>query len=97
MEETHKGSAWRIQFEEGSGIWEQKGLTQSGAENLNCGHARVPIIKEFQKWRWEQQKHHNDLIGWMRKNDRAAHASCYLVQFFDTVCQMTTLKKEGNE
>ena len=26
----------------------------------------------------------NDLIGWMRKNDRAARAARFLVQFFDT-------------
>ena len=32
----------------------------------------------------------NDLIGWVRKNNRAARAARTLVQFFDVVCQMTT-------
>jgi len=32
----------------------------------------------------------NDLIGWMRKNNRAARAARTLEQFFDVVCQMTT-------
>ena len=32
----------------------------------------------------------NDLIGWTRKNNRAARAARSLVQFFDVVCQMTT-------
>ena len=30
------------------------------------------------------------LIGWMRKNNRAARAAHSLVYFFDVVCQMTT-------
>ena len=30
------------------------------------------------------------LIGWMRKDNRAARAARTLVQFFDVVCQMTT-------
>ena len=32
----------------------------------------------------------NDLIGWMRKNNRAARAGRSLAQVFDEVCQMTT-------
>ena len=32
----------------------------------------------------------NDLIGWIRKNNRAARAARYLVQFFDVVCQTTS-------
>ena len=32
----------------------------------------------------------NDLIGWMRKNNRAARAARTWVHFFDEVCQMTT-------
>ena len=32
----------------------------------------------------------NDLIGWMRKADRAARAARTLIEFFDVVCQMTT-------
>ena len=32
----------------------------------------------------------NDLIGGMRKNNRAAHAARFMVQFFDEVCQSTT-------
>ena len=32
----------------------------------------------------------NDLIGWMKKNNRAARAARTLVEFFDVVCQMTT-------
>ena len=32
----------------------------------------------------------NDLIGWMRKNYRAARAARFLMHFFDVVCQMTT-------
>ena len=31
----------------------------------------------------------NDLIGWMRKNIRAARAARPLVQFFDLVCQIS--------
>ena len=31
----------------------------------------------------------NDLIGWIRKNNRAARAARSLIQFFDVVCQMT--------
>ena len=31
-----------------------------------------------------------DLIGSMRKNNRAARAARTLSQFFDVVCQMTT-------
>ena len=32
----------------------------------------------------------NDLIGWMRKNNHAARAARFLVQYFDVVCQTTT-------
>ena len=32
----------------------------------------------------------NDLIGWMRKNNRAARAARTLVQLFDLARQMTT-------
>ena len=32
----------------------------------------------------------NDLISWMRKNNRAARVVCFLVQCFDAVCQTTT-------
>ena len=32
----------------------------------------------------------NDLIGWMRKNNRVARAARTAVEFFDVVCQMTT-------
>ena len=32
----------------------------------------------------------NDLIGWMKKNNRAARAARTIAQFFDVVCQMTT-------
>ena len=32
----------------------------------------------------------NDLIGGMRKNNRAAHAARFMVQFFDEVFQSTT-------
>ena len=32
----------------------------------------------------------NDLIGWMRKNNRDARAARTLAEFFDVVCQMTT-------
>ena len=32
----------------------------------------------------------SDLIGWMRKNNRAARAARTLVQFFDVVCQPKT-------
>ena len=32
----------------------------------------------------------NDLIGWMKKNNRAARAARLLVQFFDVVWQATT-------
>ena len=32
----------------------------------------------------------NDLIGLTRKNNRAARAARFLVQFFDVVCQTTT-------
>ena len=32
----------------------------------------------------------NDLIGWMRKNIRAARAARALVQFFDVVSQKAT-------
>ena len=32
----------------------------------------------------------NNLLGWMRKNNRAARAPRFLVQFFDVVYQMTT-------
>ena len=31
----------------------------------------------------------NDLIGWMRKNNRAVRAARSLAQFFDVVCQTT--------
>ena len=31
-----------------------------------------------------------DLTGWMMKNNRAARAARFLVQFFDVVCQTTT-------
>ena len=34
----------------------------------------------------------NDLIGWIRKNNRAARAARCLVQFFDVACQMTISK-----
>ena len=34
----------------------------------------------------------NDLIGWMRINNRAARAARTSVQFFDVICQMTTCK-----
>ena len=34
----------------------------------------------------------NDLIGWIRKNNRAARAAHFLVQFFDVACQMTISK-----
>ena len=34
----------------------------------------------------------NDLIGWIRKNNRAACAARFLVQFFDVACQMTISK-----
>ena len=34
----------------------------------------------------------NDLIGWIRKNNRAARAAGTLVQFFDVVCQTTISK-----
>ena len=32
----------------------------------------------------------NDLIGWMKKNNRAARAARFFVQCFDVVCQTTT-------
>ena len=32
----------------------------------------------------------NDMIGCMRKNNRAARAARSLVEFFDVVCQTTT-------
>ena len=32
----------------------------------------------------------NDLFGSMRKNNRAARATRFLVQIFDEVCQTTT-------
>ena len=32
----------------------------------------------------------NDLIGSMRKNNHAARAARFLVQFFDVVCQTIT-------
>ena len=32
----------------------------------------------------------NNLIGWIRKNNRAARAARFLVQFFDVVCQTTS-------
>ena len=32
----------------------------------------------------------NDLIGWMKKNNRATRAARSLVHFFDVVCQTTT-------
>ena len=32
----------------------------------------------------------NDLIGWMKKNDRAARAARFLVQFIDVAYQTTT-------
>ena len=32
----------------------------------------------------------NDFIGWMRKNNRAARAARFLVQFLDVVCQTRT-------
>ena len=32
----------------------------------------------------------NNLIGWMRKNNRAARAARTLAKFFDVICQMTT-------
>ena len=34
----------------------------------------------------------NDLIGWIRQNNRAARAARFLVQFFDVACQMTISK-----
>ena len=34
----------------------------------------------------------NDLIGWMKKNNRAAHAARTLVASFDVVYQTTTWK-----
>ena len=32
----------------------------------------------------------NDLIGWTRKNNRAARAARTLAEFFDVISQMTT-------
>jgi len=32
----------------------------------------------------------NDLIGWVRKNNRSARATRTLVDFFDVLCRMTT-------
>ena len=37
----------------------------------------------------DDARKHN-LIGWMRKNNRAARAARTLVAFFDVVCQITT-------
>ena len=31
----------------------------------------------------------NDFIGWLKKNNRAARAARFLLQFFDVVYQMT--------
>ena len=36
-----------------------------------------------------------DLIGWMRKNNRAARPARTLVEFFDIVCQTTNLQIYG--
>ena len=49
--------------------------------------------REFKTWRRERQRQCHksiDLIGWMKKNNRAARAARFLVQFFDAVCQITT-------
>ena len=35
-------------------------------------------------------RENNDLIGWMKKNNRAARAARTLVAFFDVVYQTTT-------
>ena len=37
-----------------------------------------------------RQPENNDLIDWMRKNNRAARAARTCVQFFDVVCQTRT-------
>ena len=34
----------------------------------------------------------NDLIGWMRKNNCAARAARFWLQFFDIVCQTTWVR-----
>ena len=33
----------------------------------------------------------NDLFGWMRKNERAARAARYLMQFFEVIGQATQI------
>ena len=35
-------------------------------------------------------RENNDLIGWMRKNNRATRVARTLVEFSDVVCQTTT-------
>jgi len=50
--------------------------------------------REFQKWRRQRQEQRHIstiLIGWMRKNSRAARAARFLVQFFDVICQTKSL------
>ena len=52
----------------------------------------VPIIARELRRRKRQRQHRkkNDLIGRMRKNNRAARAAHTLVEFFDVVYQTTT-------
>ena len=51
--------------------------------------------RELKQWRWQRQQRRQKTMIWLvewGKNNRAARAARFLVQFFDVVCQITTWK-----
>ena len=64
-------------------------------KSLICG---VVVAVTFVIWNLKQGRRqretttpeNNDLIGWIRKNNRASRAARTLKGFLDVVCQMTT-------
>ena len=56
-------------------------------------HSSFSYNREFKNWQRQRQTTTpkiNYLIGWMKKNNRAARAARFLVQCLDVVCQTTT-------
>ena len=68
-------------------IWPDEGTDTVSRQLTRCHDI---INRELQRQRQWRSQLKNDLITWMRKNNRAARAARTEVQFFDVVCQMPT-------
>ena len=90
-----RANEWRTDKMKGARVkWRKQARNEQGVQNTktlqirymhNCGGFSCRLCRNREQ-HWTTTQQINNLIGWIRKNNHGT----LLVQYFDTVCHMTT-------